>query len=104
MAAREKGRLCVVVARLAESCGDPLTQTEPVTFTTSFQHPGNPTYAYGVARDGVTAVSFTVSDGRRVTVPVQHNFFVYESEPSDYPRGFAHITVTLADGTMAPIG
>jgi len=44
-----KGRLCVVVADLAESCGDPLTQAEPVTFTTVFRHSGDATYACSVS-------------------------------------------------------
>jgi hypothetical protein len=63
-----KGRLCVVVARLAESCGSRLTQEQPVTFTTAWGHPGEPVYAYGVARDGVESVSFNAG-ARRVTVP-----------------------------------
>ena len=99
-----KGRLCVLVAGLAESCGDPLTMRQPITFTTVFRHPGDPTYAYGVARDGVTAVSFTVSPGRPVTVPVQRNFFVYESDRSSSPRGFADVRVTFSDGRVESIG
>jgi hypothetical protein len=99
-----KGRLCVVVARLAESCGDPLTQAQPVTFITVWDHPGEPTYAYGVARDGVTSVAFTVAGDGRVTVPVQHNLFVYESEPSNSHRSIGDITVRFADGTLVPVG
>jgi hypothetical protein len=98
-----KGRLCVVVAGLAESCGSPLTQAEPVTFTTVWGHPGEPAYAYGVARDGVESVSFN-ADARRITVPVEHNLFAYESEPRDSPAAFGAITVTLADGTVQPVG
>lgn len=98
-----KGRLCVVVAGLVESCGNPLTQQEPVTFTTVFQHPGDPTYAYGVARDGVSTLSFTVN-GEHVTVPVQHNFFVYETAPGDSPRGFGDVRATLANGRVEPVG
>jgi hypothetical protein len=98
-----KGRLCVVVAGLAESCGSPLTQEEPVTFTTVWRHPGEPAYAYGVARDGVQSVSFDAGS-RRVTVPVEHNLFAYESKPRDSPAGFGAITVTLADGTVQSIG
>ncbi|HET9677974.1 MAG TPA: hypothetical protein VFP21_10780 [Solirubrobacterales bacterium] len=99
-----KGRVCVVVAGLAESCGDPLTQDEPVTFTTVFRHPGDPTYAYGVARDGVTAVSFAVGHDQRVTLPVQHNFFAYESEPGNGPHAFRDVSVTFSDGTVQPVG
>lgn len=111
-----KGRLCVVVAGLAESCGNPLTQMAPVTFTTFFGHPGEPTYAYGVARDGVRAVSFNLSSdddvtvpfsrspGERVTVPVHDNLFAFESDPSDAPQKFTAVTVTLADGTVESAG
>ena len=98
-----KGRLCVVVAGLAESCGSPLTQEEPVTFTTVWEHPGEPAYAYGVARDGVQSVSFNAG-ARRVTVPVEHNLFAYESEPRDSPAGFGAITVTMVDGIVQSIG
>jgi hypothetical protein len=101
----KKGRLCVLVARLAESCGYPLTQAEPVTFTATWERAGEPTYAYGVARDGVKSVSFNVGpDNRRVTVPVKHNLFVWESEPSNNVLGFHWVTVTLADGTVQPVG
>ena len=99
-----KGRLCVVVAGLAESCGDPLTQAQPVTFTTAWDHAGEPTYAYGVARDGVTSVAFTVAGDGRVTVPVRHNLFVYESRPSNSHRSIGDITATFADGTVHPVG
>ena len=98
-----KGRLCVVVAGLAESCGSPLTQEQPVTFTTVWEHPGEPAYAYGIARDGVESVSFHAGS-RRVTVPVEHNLFAYESEPRDSPAGFGAITVTMADGTVQSVG
>ncbi len=98
-----KGRLCVLVAGLAESCGSPLSQQEPVTFTTTWEHPGEPAYAYGIARDGVESVSFNAGS-RRVTVPVDHNLFAYQSEPRDSPAGFGAITVTLADGTVQSVG
>lgn len=98
-----KGRLCVLVAGLAESCGSPLSQQEPVTFTTTWEHPGEPAYAYGIARDGVQSVSFNAGS-RRVTVPVEHNLFAYQSEPRDSPGRFGAITVTLADGTVHSVG
>jgi len=98
-----KGRLCVVLAGLAESCGSPLSQEEPVTFTTVWGHPGEPAYAYGVARDGVESVSFNAG-ARRVTVPVEHNLFAYETEPRNSPAAFGAITVTLADGTVQSVG
>ena len=93
-------RLCVLVARLAESCGNPLTQTEPVTFTiVDPDGPGGePAVAYGVARDGVKSVSFTVG-GRRETVPVRGNMFAYQAQASDGSTSFSTPKVTLDDGT-----
>jgi hypothetical protein len=95
-----KGRLCVLVARRAESCGSPLTQTEPVTFTiVDPDGPGGePAIAYGVARDGVKAVSFTV-DGRHEAVPVRDNMFAYQARTSDGSSSFSTPKVTLDDGT-----
>jgi len=95
-----KGRLCVVVATLAESCGDPLTQASPITFTVidPGSSSGQPPIAYGVARDGVVSVSFTVA-GNQLTVPVQNNFYVYEANPWDQHARFSSPTVTFADGS-----
>jgi hypothetical protein len=94
-----KGRLCVVVERLAESCGDPLTQAAPLTFTVvdpDRAGRGEGPVAYGVARDGVVSVSFTVG-GRRETVPIHHNLFAFQARPTD--RSFSAPTVRFADGT-----
>jgi hypothetical protein len=93
------GRLCVVVERLAESCGDPLTQTAPVMF--SVVDPdraggGEGPIAYGVARDGVVSVSFIVA-GRRETAPIRHNLFAFQARPAD--AVFSVPTVRFANGT-----
>jgi hypothetical protein len=100
-----KGRLCVVVARLAESCGNPLTQTEPLTFTVVDRDGpgGEPAVAYGVARDGVKSVSFTVG-GRHETVPVRANMFAYQAPASVTSASFSSVLVTLADGSIHSIG
>ncbi len=98
--ATTKDRLCVVVAGAAESCGNQLTRESPITFTTFARGgtSGEPPVAYGVALDGVVSVSFSVS-GRKVTVPVQHNFFAYEGLASDGAGSFSAPTVTFTDGT-----
>ena len=100
-----KGRLCVLLARLAESCGDPLTQTEPVTFTVvdSDGPGGEPAVAYGVARDGVKSVSFTVG-GRHETVPVRANMFAYQAPAFVTSVSFSSVTVTLNDGATQAVG
>jgi hypothetical protein len=98
-------RLCVVVARLAESCGYPLTQMEPLTFTVvdSDGPGGEPAVAYGVARDGVKSVSFTVG-GRRETVPVRDNMFAYQPPAFVRSDSFSSVMVTLADGSTLSVG
>jgi hypothetical protein len=90
-----KGKLCVVVAGLAESCGDMLTREAPITFTVVDRGQGDPAVAYGVALDGVVSVSFKAG-GRAVTVPVRDNFFVYEASGG---TAFSPPSVTFADGT-----
>jgi hypothetical protein len=94
-----KGKLCVVVARLAESCGDTLTREAPITFTIVDQGQGVPAVGYGVALDGVVSVSFEAG-GRAVTVPVRDNLFVYEA-PSG--TSFSPPSVTFADGTTESV-
>jgi hypothetical protein len=91
-----KNRLCVVVAGQAESCGDQLTRESPITFTILSSDLEAP-LAYGVARDDVASVSFTVR-GRTVTLPVRNNFFVYEGQRSDGVGGFSGLTVTFDNG------
>ena len=95
------GRLCVVVERLAETCGDPLTQAAPLTFAVvDPDRPGGGEgpVAYGVARDGVISVSFTV-DGRRETVAVRHNLFAYQGRPTD--SRFSEPVAHFAGGSAA---
>jgi hypothetical protein len=100
-----KGRLCVLLARLAESCGNPLTQTEPVTLTIVDRDGpgGEPAVAYGVARDGVKSVSFTIG-GRRETVPVRGNMFAYQAPAFVTSDSFSSVMVTLADGSTQSVG
>jgi len=98
-----RGKLCVVVANKAESCGDPLSQEAPITFTISDDdgpRGWKPAIAWGVARDGVVSVSFAVG-GRFVTVPVHNNFFAFEANP--WEHGFANLTAQLADGSAVSL-
>jgi len=93
------------VARLAESCGNPLTQTEPLTFTiVDPDGPGGePAVAYGVARDGVKSVSFTVG-GRHETVPVRGNMFAYQAPAWVTSDSFSSVMVTLNTGGTLAVG
>jgi hypothetical protein len=53
--------------------------------------------ASGLAVDGVTAVSFTVS-GKAVQVPVENNVWVY-SEPNSHAKGGQCVVAHLDDGS-----
>jgi len=78
----------------ATSCGHPLNQNEPTTIGSVQANSATPPLAYGVAIDGVTAVSF-MADGAETTVPVENNVWAYEG-PSD---ALQTLTVHYADGS-----
>ncbi|HUO71696.1 MAG TPA: hypothetical protein VMU39_13055 [Solirubrobacteraceae bacterium] len=101
-----KDGLCVLVTDQSKlevfSCGHPLTQPEPVTVGTFDQvvnGPGaTPPLAYGIAQDGINAVSFT-ADGSEQTVPVKDNVWFYEGDSNV----LATITVHYSDGTTQTV-
>jgi hypothetical protein len=96
-----KHNLCVLVTnhgRLSVvSCGNPLTQSEPVTVTSfglvKSGPNATPPLSYGIARDGVTAVSFK-AHGREHAVPVKNNVWFYEGNSNV----LASITIHYANG------
>jgi hypothetical protein len=100
-----KGKLCVAVANLAESCGPALSHATPITFT--IVDPDGPggvaPIAYGVAIDGVTSVSFRDA-GVPVEVPVHGNFFAYQGSPADTGSNFSAPSATFRDGSTQPVG
>jgi hypothetical protein len=65
------GDLCVVNPGILMTCGKGLSPSRPITATSIGQ------LTFGVARDGVTAVSFQRA-GSEVTVPVKDNVWVYK--------------------------
>ena len=75
------------------SSGYPLSQTHPITTTLTDPDGigGVPPIIYGVARDGITAVQFTIS-GRPVNLPVRDNFFAYEGRPFETVFSFSAVT------------
>jgi hypothetical protein len=102
VAGTSKGQLAILVTdhgRLVlASYGAPLTQSEPVTIS-SFDRVKNgpnatPPLSYGIARDGITAVSFT-AHGREQTVPVKNNVWFYEGNSNV----LASITIHYANGS-----
>lgn len=80
------------------SYGAPLTQSEPVTISSSVRVKNGPNatppLSYGIARDGITAVSFT-AHGREQTVPVKNNVWFYEGNSNV----LASITIHYANGS-----
>jgi hypothetical protein len=95
--AATRGDLCVLVEDHVVSCGRALSASSPTT-DVDLNDTGNDFVTYGVARDGVTAVSFIV-DGQQVTVPVKDNVWAYE-ERSTAGDGKC-LTVHYADGSSA---
>jgi len=94
-----RDRLCVAVEKLSASCQPQLGERNPITLTIvdADGFGGQPPIAYGVARDDVAAVTFTIH-GRPAVAPVQDNFYFYEGSPLDSYRSFVALTVTLTDG------
>lgn len=96
-----KDKLCIYVAEYAASCGDPLTETRPITMTVSKPGPAVPAVVWGATTNNVVSVSFEFA-GRSVTVPVQNNFYAWEGPPEAAQRTISAATVTFTDGTSAP--
>jgi hypothetical protein len=81
-------------------CGDSLNQSRPITIGSERANPATPPVSYGLAMDGVTAVSFTAG-GAETTVPVTDNVWAYEGQ-ADLTSVTVHwengSTQTLIDG------
>ena len=94
-----RGDLCTFFEGGDGSCGPPLSKSQPITFGTFNPSPttGGTFIASGLAVDGVTAVSFTVS-GKAVQVPVENNVWVY-SEPNSHAKGGQCVVAHLDDGS-----
>jgi hypothetical protein len=74
---------------LAIGCGDPLNQSRPTTEETVRPDPSTPPLTFGVAIDGVVAVSF-VAEGVTKTVPVTDNVWAYEGVSDAMSRLVVH--------------
>jgi hypothetical protein len=98
-----RGDLCTIWEGGSASCGPPLSESQPITFGTFNPSPttGGTFVASGLALDGVSSVSFTVS-GKGVTVPVKDNAWFYEEPNSHASLGYC-VLAHLADGsTISP--
>src|SRR5439155_9718476 len=63
------------------ACGESLSQSHPITVVRERHNPEYPGDNFGLALDGVTAVSFEAG-GTDTTVPVTNNVWSYEG-PAD---------------------
>ena len=84
-------------AQYGIGCGDSLSETRPITIGS--EQPSGPATAiwYGLAMDGVTAVSF-VAAGVEMTVPVTDNVWIYAGQAD-----LQTVTVRWADGSTQPL-
>ncbi len=94
----QHGDLCTL-GEVGGGCGPPLSRSHPITdgFFNASPTTGGKLVASGVAMDGVTAVSFTVS-GQPVTVPVTNNIWTY-TEANSHADGADCIIAHFADGS-----
>jgi hypothetical protein len=90
-------RLCVVLQRTAESCGNPLSSSSPITFTIVTGNSAAGPIAYGVARDDVASVSFTVA-GHAETLAVRNGVFSYSGLAGQTAADFSSPTATFKNG------
>lgn len=74
-------------------CGDSLSQSRPITIGSQRPNRSVPPISFGLAIDGVTAVSFTAG-GAETTVPVKGNVWAYEGQAN-----LRSVTVHWADGS-----
>jgi hypothetical protein len=93
-----RGETCAVVEPASELGCSRLTRDVPTTIVSFKANPASPTVSFGVALDGITAVSWSAGKQGEVTVPVRHNAWVHLGNAS-----FVHFTVHFADGRTQEI-
>jgi hypothetical protein len=90
-----KGKLCIVVAEQAESCGEQLSRSRPITMTVAQPGPGVPPIVWGATIDDVVSVSFA-ANGSDVSVPVRANFYLWQGS-----HGASRVTISTATARFA---
>jgi len=98
------GKLCVLIEEQpgtnmgsATGCGNPLSQSQPTTAETIRPNEQTPPLNFGIAKDGVTAVSFPAG-GVEQTIPVVGNVWAYEGSADLFS-----LVVHFADGSTQPL-
>jgi hypothetical protein len=96
--ATSAGGLCLAGVRSrggnAIECGDSLSKSRPITIASERLSRATPPVSYGLALDGVTAVSFKAR-GIETTVPVKDNVWAYEGQAN-----LRSVTVHWLNGSM----
>jgi hypothetical protein len=103
--ATSAGGLCLATVRSfggnGLECGDSLSKSRPITIASERTNRATPPVSYGLAMDGVTAVSFR-AHGHQTTVPVKDNVWAYEGQNAALRSVTVHwengSTQTLIDG------
>jgi hypothetical protein len=103
--ATSAGGLCLATVRSPGGngfeCGDSLSKSRPITIASERTNRATPPVSYGLAMDGVTAVSFK-AHGHQTTVPVKNNVWAYEGQNGAFRSITVHwesgSTQTLIDG------
>jgi hypothetical protein len=103
--ATSAGGLCLATVRSSGGsglgCGDSLSQSRPITIASERTNRATPPVSYGLAMDGVTAVSFK-AHGHQTTTPVKNNVWAYEGQNGALRSVTVHwengSTQTLIDG------
>jgi hypothetical protein len=103
--ATSAGGLCLATVRSSGGsslgCGDSLSKSRPITIASERTNRATPPVSYGLAMDGVTAVSLK-AHGHQTTVPVKNNVWAYEGQNGALRSLTVHwengSTQTLIDG------
>ena len=103
--ATSAGGLCLATVRSPGGngleCGDSLSKSRPITLASEQVNQATPPVSYGLAMDGVTAVSFK-AHGHQTTLPVKNNVWAYEGQNGALRSITVHwkngSTQTLIDG------
>jgi hypothetical protein len=103
--ATSAGGLCLATVRShggnGLECGDSLSKSRPITIASERTNRATPPVSYGLAMDGVTAVSFK-AHGHQTTVAAKDNVWAYEGQNGALRSITVHwengSTQTLIDG------
>lgn len=99
------GDLCVFLVSRSEACTSPLTDSDPAFFSVVDENApgGTGPLVFGVARDDVTAISFSVA-GQPETIPVRGNVFSYQAASELDANAITGPAATLTDGEVVRLG